>query len=134
MLLSAGMFLLYLPPSPAALVWPQEWAIAGGWAIAGAVLYLWAKARYSGESARIIKDAELRAGHTDIEAVAQPARSGQAARAVTRPASRSRRRRSASCQARSAKVSAPVPAGAGSVAPFVRSSRSTVSSSAKWCI
>lgn len=71
--LSAGMFLLYLPPSPAALVWPEEWAIAGGWAMAGAALYLWAKSRYGGaESARII-DAELRAGHTDIEPAALPA-------------------------------------------------------------
>ena len=31
---------LYLPWSPAALVWPQEWSICGLWALGGAVLYL----------------------------------------------------------------------------------------------
>lgn len=31
---------LYLPWSPAALVWPQEWLICGGWALGGAALYL----------------------------------------------------------------------------------------------
>ena len=67
-ILSGALCLLYLPPSPAALVWPEEWAIAGGWAAAGAVLYLWAKARHGAKESASIIDAELRAGHTDIDA------------------------------------------------------------------
>ncbi|MCZ6893741.1 MAG: APC family permease [Gammaproteobacteria bacterium] len=31
---------LYLPWSPAALLWPQEWMICGLWALGGAVMYL----------------------------------------------------------------------------------------------
>lgn len=73
LVLSVGICLLYLPPSPAALVWPHEWAIVGGWAVVGAALFLWAKSRYgNAESARII-NAELRAGHTDIDAASQTA-------------------------------------------------------------
>ena len=36
--LSVGMATLYFPWSPAALIWPQEWAIVAGWSILGAVL------------------------------------------------------------------------------------------------
>ncbi len=38
LLLSLAISLLYLPGSPAALVWPQEWAIVLGWCVLGAVL------------------------------------------------------------------------------------------------
>ena len=30
---------VYLPWSPSALVWPQEWAICAGWAVLGGCLY-----------------------------------------------------------------------------------------------
>jgi APA family basic amino acid/polyamine antiporter len=36
--LSLGLFVLYLPGSPAALIW-QEWAIGGGWVALGAVMF-----------------------------------------------------------------------------------------------
>lgn len=39
-LLSLGISLLFLPGSPAALVWPYEWAIVGGWILLGAALVL----------------------------------------------------------------------------------------------
>ena len=32
-----GLFALYLPGSPSALLWPQEWAIVVGWVLLGAV-------------------------------------------------------------------------------------------------
>jgi amino acid transporter len=43
--LSLGISLLFLPGSPAALVWPWEWAIVGGWVVLGAVLVLAARGR-----------------------------------------------------------------------------------------
>jgi amino acid transporter len=42
--LSLGIILLYMPGSPAALVWPYEWAIVGAWSLLGVLLYLWARA------------------------------------------------------------------------------------------
>lgn len=39
LLLSFGLGLLYLPGSPSALVWPQEWAIVIAWTFLGWVLY-----------------------------------------------------------------------------------------------
>jgi amino acid transporter len=38
--LSLGFVALYLPWSPAALVWPYEWAIVGGWSLLGGFLLL----------------------------------------------------------------------------------------------
>lgn len=38
-LLALLLILLYLPPSPSALRWPQEWLICLGWAMAGALLH-----------------------------------------------------------------------------------------------
>jgi len=38
LVLSVGLALLYLPGSPAALRWPQEWAIVVAWAVLGTVL------------------------------------------------------------------------------------------------
>jgi APA family basic amino acid/polyamine antiporter len=43
LLVSIALGLLYLPGSPAALLWPQEWMIVGGWIVLGAVLYAWAR-------------------------------------------------------------------------------------------
>lgn len=39
LVLSLGLGLLYLPGSPSALVWPQEWGIVILWSILGAILY-----------------------------------------------------------------------------------------------
>lgn len=39
LVLSIGLGLLYLPGSPSALVWPQEWGIVILWSILGAILY-----------------------------------------------------------------------------------------------
>ena len=43
LVLSIGMMMLYLPGSPSALVWPQEWAILFSGAVIGAVFYVWAR-------------------------------------------------------------------------------------------
>ncbi len=37
---AAGIGLLFLPGSPAALIWPYEWIIVGGWTLAGLALFL----------------------------------------------------------------------------------------------
>ena len=39
LVLSIGLGLLYLPGSPAALLWPQEWGIVIAWIVLGAILY-----------------------------------------------------------------------------------------------
>ena len=38
LILSLGLIMLYLPGSPAALIWPYEWAIILGWCCLGVVL------------------------------------------------------------------------------------------------
>jgi len=38
LVLSVGVAMLYLPGSPAALVWPHEWLIVLGWAALGAIM------------------------------------------------------------------------------------------------
>lgn len=43
LLLSIGLGLLYLPGSPAALLWPQEWGIVMLWIVLGAILYGFAR-------------------------------------------------------------------------------------------
>jgi APA family basic amino acid/polyamine antiporter len=43
--LSCAIGLLFMPFSPAALVWPYEWAIVGGWWLAGLALMLLASRR-----------------------------------------------------------------------------------------
>jgi len=43
LLLSLGLILLYMPGSPAALVWPHEWAMVGGWSLLGFLFYVAAK-------------------------------------------------------------------------------------------
>lgn len=42
-ILGLAFILLYMPGSPAALVWPYEWAILLGWTILGGVFYVWAR-------------------------------------------------------------------------------------------
>ena len=39
LVLSMGLGLLYMPGSPAALIWPQEWGIVLAWTILGGILY-----------------------------------------------------------------------------------------------
>ena len=39
LLLSLGLGLLYMPGSPSALVWPQEWGIVILWSVLGALLF-----------------------------------------------------------------------------------------------
>jgi len=45
LVLSIGLGLLYLPGSPAALIWPQEWGIVLAWTILGGILYGFARKR-----------------------------------------------------------------------------------------
>jgi amino acid transporter len=54
LVLSAGIILLYMPFSPAALVWPYEWAMVGGWSAMGLGFYLYAKKYHGEESDRIL--------------------------------------------------------------------------------
>jgi amino acid transporter len=44
LIVSVGLALLYLPGSPAALVWPQEWLIVILWITLGGILYFVARA------------------------------------------------------------------------------------------
>jgi basic amino acid/polyamine antiporter, APA family len=39
LILAAGLLALYLPWSPSALVWPQEWLLVAGWALLGLILW-----------------------------------------------------------------------------------------------
>ncbi len=39
LVLSIGLGLLYMPGSPAALIWPQEWGIVLAWTVLGGILY-----------------------------------------------------------------------------------------------
>ena len=67
LLLSLGLIVLYMPGSPAALVWPFEWLMLGGWVLLGVVSYVWARAVYGDNSYRIIQQ-ELETGHSDAKA------------------------------------------------------------------
>ncbi len=49
LVLSVGLALLYLPWSPAALIWPVEWAIALAWTVLGAGFYIYARLVYGEE-------------------------------------------------------------------------------------
>ncbi|MFQ8432958.1 APC family permease [Amaricoccus sp. W119] len=66
LVLACGIVLLYMPGSPAALIWPYEWAIAGGWALLGLGFYLWSRTVHPGASHEVIVK-ELSTGHSDIE-------------------------------------------------------------------
>jgi amino acid transporter len=43
--LSSAILMLFMPFSPAALIWPYEWAIVGGWWIVGLVMMVWTSGR-----------------------------------------------------------------------------------------
>ena len=64
LILSSAIILLYMPFSPAALVWPYEWGIVGVWSAIGVVLYLWARIKYGNISHEIVMR-ELASGHTE---------------------------------------------------------------------
>ncbi len=65
LILSLGIIALYMPGSPAALVWPYEWVMVGGWGLLGLMFYLWARIVHAGDSARIVRQ-ELETGHSDL--------------------------------------------------------------------
>ena len=65
LILAVGIVVLYMPGSPAALIWPYEWAIVGGWAMLGLGFYLWSRVKHPGESDAMIQQ-ELRSGQVDI--------------------------------------------------------------------
>ncbi|MDK2887830.1 MAG: basic amino acid/polyamine antiporter, family [Thermoanaerobacter sp.] len=44
---SLGLIFLYLPGSPAALVWPYEWLIFLGWCALGLVFYFWTRSSHA---------------------------------------------------------------------------------------
>ncbi len=66
LLSSIGLAVLYLPISPAALVWPYEWAIVGIWTVLGVILYAWALMVYGGADAAKILREELISGRSDL--------------------------------------------------------------------
>lgn len=43
LLLSCALLLVYLPGSPAALIWPYEWLILLGWSLLGLIFWVWAR-------------------------------------------------------------------------------------------
>ena len=43
LVLSLGIMVLYLPGSPAALLWPQEWLLFAAWMTGGFVLFMFAR-------------------------------------------------------------------------------------------
>jgi len=49
LMLSVGIGVLYLPGSPAALLWPQEWIIVMAWSLLGIALYVIARTRTTTE-------------------------------------------------------------------------------------
>ncbi len=72
LILSIGIIVLYLPGSPAALLWPYEWALVLSWTALGAVFYLWARFTHGADAAQIL-DQELKTGHSDLPET-EPAR------------------------------------------------------------
>jgi amino acid transporter len=65
LVLSVAIALLYMPFSPAALIWPYEWAIVGGWSALGFAFYMWSRTMHAHESDRIVTQ-ELTSGHSDL--------------------------------------------------------------------
>ncbi len=51
LLMSLAIGWLYMPGSPAGLVWPYEWAIVGGWAALGILVFGWCRWRYGSPDA-----------------------------------------------------------------------------------
>jgi basic amino acid/polyamine antiporter, APA family len=55
LVLSIGIVLMYMPFSPAALVWPYEWAIVGIWVVLGVGFYLWSRINHADAPDHILK-------------------------------------------------------------------------------
>jgi len=55
LILSTGISVLYLPGSPAALVWPYEWAVVLAWTALGLIFYLWARKVYGDECHHVMR-------------------------------------------------------------------------------
>lgn len=72
LVLACGIVLLYMPFSPAALIWPFEWAIVGVWSAIGFAFYVWARVVHGDASHHIIMD-ELHSGHTSDPLETAPA-------------------------------------------------------------
>ena len=66
LILAFGICLLYLPGSPAALVWPYEWGIVLVGVLMGCVFYVWARILHGRQEAAQLLDQELRTGHSDL--------------------------------------------------------------------
>jgi amino acid transporter len=64
LILSLCLIVLYLPGSPSALIWPNEWAIVLGWTALGCVFYLWARIAHGTEAHAVMRQ-ELATGHSD---------------------------------------------------------------------
>ncbi|MBO8168374.1 MAG: amino acid permease [Thermoanaerobacteraceae bacterium] len=58
-ILALGFVLLYLPGMPAALVWPYEWVIVGGWTILGIIFWIKARATFGKTASYEIMSAKL---------------------------------------------------------------------------
>jgi amino acid transporter len=61
--LGLGLILLYLPGSPSALLWPQEWIIVLSWALLGVVVYV--KYRPHSEPGDIRGDIDIKGATAD---------------------------------------------------------------------
>lgn len=44
------LFILYMPGSPSALMWPYEWGIIFVWELIGIIFFFWARSTYKVKS------------------------------------------------------------------------------------
>jgi len=65
LILAIGIIILYMPGSPAALVWPYEWLMVLAWSGLGLAFYLWARATHGAEATRVVMQ-EIESGHSDL--------------------------------------------------------------------
>lgn len=65
LILAVGIIILYMPGSPAALVWPYEWIMVLGWCALGLAFYLWARTLHGAEATHVVME-ELKTGHSDL--------------------------------------------------------------------
>ena len=57
--MSIGVFALYMPGMPSALIWPYEWVIVLVWSLLGAVFYKMAMSKYGAANANAQMDKEI---------------------------------------------------------------------------
>jgi amino acid transporter len=65
LVLAVGIIILYMPGSPAALVWPYEWVMVLAWTAIGVAFYLWARTAHGTEATNVVMR-ELESGHSDL--------------------------------------------------------------------